>query len=125
MASQTFKSEKSLARIREITELLKERGGACAQDLASATGMARWNIASYLHHMEKLGLVVCTEAAVPRFGGSTGAHWELVAALEEEQPEHDYSPRKVIVRKQWERETRRDALVAALFGVPQIMQSDA
>lgn len=121
----TFTSAKALANIEKLCALLKERGGGTPRDLANATGMARQNVSAYLKHMQKLGLVVCTEEAVcRRMGGSTGSYWEVVAVkpVADDEPERDEYPRKVIVRKEWEPYHARSRLDCHLFGTPKILE---
>ena len=120
-----FNSPRAMAVFEQIEKVLHERGGASTWDLALVTGLSTNRIGEFLREMRRIGTAVCTQRAVRYQGGTTHAQWGPGRSSAEIDEATDDTPRRVVVRKQWELNHARDPLVCCLFGAPAVMQEVA
>ncbi len=115
--ANTFRTPKAQATLQKLSDLLVELGSASNKDLATATGLCRNTVGTYLRHMEDIGAAVCESDAVHSFKGSAPAMWRAGsgAVITDES---DDLPRKVVVRQagEWEPLTVRLGLEWLLHG---------
>lgn len=119
--AQTFTSPRSSEVMQIISDTLVERGMATPSELAKVVGMTPLTVGSYLVHMAKLGKVHCAVASEKGRGGSLPAKWAAGPAGPDVALKQSISARRVIVRKEWELNMKRDPLHCLFFGVPAAM----
>lgn len=105
---RTFRSERSREHMYAIQEALKKHDRASISEIAKLTCMSASNVGAYLNHMALVGHAYLAERPTMTQNRGVPGKWSLGpnpmgVRVEVDKDEIDNAPRRVIVRKEWDR----------------------